>query len=513
MTTSFMQRATRFAALGLLASLAFAASFAIAQPDCAYAARDFGQLCSKYESGNDPAQIDPNSAYGAYQMSPGNAYTFAKELKAKEVKASSDEQLATYATWGKALVNAYKSDGKETGTSFDKAWKSCAKQDESLFFDAQYNYCKEHYYKEALKYIAIAIPDLDLSKYTAALKNTIFSTAIQHGPYGCVYYIMQPALEEVGGYTSGLAESVLIDLIYYERSRTQKKAPADSATQISTSDATAKSYGIAGKYLSHFYSCSSAVQVSVYNRLHNSERKDAQELLVKKGVTCKHTKTKGGKAVYSAQTDATHTVKTTKTTCASCGAVLSGATKKKNVAHAWIYKDAKWHCECGHNGVVHSVRCYVATSKIKVLAKTKDSAKTVATMTKGGVYKPSKVALKNDGLYWGKFTVNGKTGYVKMSLLSSHGSACSSSHEFVNDICTLCDIPRKLASGLKAGTYQLASKTTMRKAAYTASSKVQKIAAGKKVKVKKLVKNSYGEYFAKATYNNKSGYIAISAFV
>lgn len=482
------------------------------QPSCAFAARDLGQLCAKYESGNDPAEIDPNSAYGAYQMSPGNAYTFAKELKAKTLKAPSDADLAMYATWGKALVNAYKKDGKETGSKFDKAWKSCSKQNRDLFFTAQYNYCKVHYYGEALKYIKIAIPALDVNKYTAALKNAIFSTAIQHGPYGCVYYIMQPAFEEVGGMSTGMAESVLIDLIYYERSRTQKKAPADGATQISSSDATAKSYGIAGRYLSHFYSCSSDVQISVYNRLHNSERADAQKLLVKKGVTCKHAKVKGAKKVYSAQTDATHTVKVTKETCAACGAVLCNAVKKKNVAHTWTYSGAKWSCACGHAGVVHGICYYSAPSKLKVLKKASSSAKSVATMVKGGIYKPIKVTFASDGFYWGKFEVAGKKGFVRMSQLKAHGTGCTAGHEYVNDVCTLCGASRDMAAGIKAGKRKLVSGVAMFKAAYSASGKLAKVAAGKTVKVAKLVVNAYGDCYAKVTYNSKTGYIALDAF-
>ena len=482
------------------------------QPACAYATRDLGQLCAKYESGNDPAEVDPNSAYGAYQMSPGNAYTFAKELKAGDLKTSSKEQTETHAAWGKALVAAYNNDGKVTGTKFDKAWKKCAKQDSELFFTAQYNYCKKHYYNEALKYINIAVPELDVSKYTAALKNAIFSAAIQHGPYGCVYYILEPALKKVGGFSEGMAESVLIDQMYYERSRVQSKAPADGATQISTSSAAAKSYGIAGKYMSHFYSCSSAVQVSVYNRLHNKERQDAQTLLVKKGVTCKHTKVKGGKAVYLDVTDAAHTVKTTKKTCASCGAVLCGALKKNNVAHSFAYDGAKWQCVCGQAAVVHTVkRFYVAAKKTQVLAKAKDGAKSVAVMTKGGVYKPSKVTLASDGFYWGKFSISDTTGYVKMSLLKAHGTGSAKSHEFVNDTCSLCGVSRKLAGGVKAGTFKLSSKATLTKAAYGASKKLVKIAAGKSVTVSKLVVNAYGDYYAKASYGDKSGYIPITA--
>lgn len=484
-----------------------------AVPASAHAARDFGQLCSKYETGNDPAEIDPASAYGAYQMSPGHAYTFSKELKNGDIKASSDAKQKLLATWGKALVKAYGKDGGNTGSRFDKAWKACAEEDGTLFFNAQYSYCERHYYDEALKYIKIAVPGLDVSNYTAALKNALFSTAIQHGPYGCVYYILKPALKEVGGWQKGLAESVLIDLIYYERSRVESKAPADSATQISASDATAKSYGIAGKYLVHFYSCSSAVQVSVYNRLHNNERKDAQALLVKKGVTCTHSKIKGGVVKYSAQTDATHTEKVTKKTCAACKAVLCGAITKKKVAHKWVYSATKWSCACGHAGVAHSVCAYKAPSRLAVLAKAKATADTVAHMVKGGLYKPTKVTLASDGFYWGRFSVGGKEGYVRMAKLVPHGSACDGEHAFLDDSCVYCKATRTQAKGVKTGARKLVAASTLRKAAYSASGKVAKIAKGASVKVTKIVANRYNERFAKVTYGKKTGYLKIEALV
>lgn len=501
-------------ALAALLALALSAAFAFL-PDVtqAHAARDYGQLCSKYETGNDPAEIDPDSAYGAYQMSPGHAYTFSKELKNGTIKASTEAKQKTLTSWGKALVKAYGKDGDNTGGKFDKAWRACAAEDNTLFFNAQYDYCERHYYQEALKYIKIAIPGLDVDKYTDALKNAIFSTAIQHGPYGCVYYIMKPALEEVGGWQDKLAESVLIDLIYYERSRTVSKSPDDSATQISTTDSTAKAYGIAGKYLAHFYSCSSAVQVSVYNRLHNNERKDARALLVKEGVTCAHSKTKGGSVKYSSQTDAGHTEKVTKKSCASCGAVLCGAITKKSVSHKWVYEGTKWHCACGRAGVVHSLTAYKAPDKVTVRSKASGSASKVATMVKGGLYQPSKVSLAKDGFYWGKFSVGGKTGWVKMSSLSAHGDGCVKDHAFLNDKCVYCGVTRTQAKGVKAGTRKLAGKATLRKAAYGASSKVTTIASGKSVHVTKLVTNAYGSCFAKVSYGKKSGYIYIGALV
>lgn len=500
--------AAAFALAAALCSLAIV----LVSPQSAFAARDLGQLCSKYETGNDPAEIDPASAYGAYQMSPGHAYTFAKELRDKEISNSKDAELETFATWGASLVKAYNQDGKETGSKFNAAWKKIAAENSTLFFNAQYRYCKKRYYDEAVKYIKIAIPGLDVTKYTSALKNAIFSTAIQHGPYGCVYYIMKPALEEVGGWQDGLAESVLIDLIYYERSRVDSAAPASSATQISATDSTAKSYGINGMYLVHFYSCSSAVQVSVYNRLHNNERKDAQALLVKKGVTCKHTKTTGGKVVYSAANDATHTEKTTKKVCATCKAVLCGAMTKKGVAHKWTYTGTKWKCACGHEGVVHSIRTYKAPSKLTVRASRSTSAKAVATMTKGGLYKPSKVTLKG-GHYWGMFTVSGKTGYVLMSKLSSHGDGCASEHAHLDDECVYCGVSRAAAKGVKSGNHKTIEKAVLRKAAYSASSKVATIAAGKTVKVKSTVVNAYGDAWLKVTFGSKSGYVKLSALV
>ena len=247
-----------------LAALLSVCALALIFPVQAHAARAYGSLCSTYESGNDPACIDSGCAYGAYQMSYENARGFASWLY-----SSSN---STYKSWGKKLKAA------KTVSAFNTAWRSIAKASPSAFFTRQYAYCKKVYYSPAVSYWKKAAPGFDTANYTWALRSVIFSTAIQHGPQGSCDRVFKLALKDLGGWKTTLTEKQLINAIYYERSEVTPTAPKSGAIKIA-STTTSRSLGIAGKYLVHFYSCSSATQIGVYDRLHNKERKDALSLL------------------------------------------------------------------------------------------------------------------------------------------------------------------------------------------------------------------------------------------
>lgn len=503
------QRKTAITALVFALSFLVIVLLAVAAPAQAHAAREYGVLCSKYETGNNPAEIDPNCAYGAYQMSPGHAYSYASWLKEGAGQTAESDEYKTCVKWGKKLLKAYKNDGNYTGTKFDTAWVACNSANSELFFNTQYSYCKTHYYDEAVKYWKIVAPGFNPDNYSIALRCALFSTAIQHGPYGSAYYILKNALDDVGGWKKGMAEDTLINAIYFERSEVVSTAPKSGAIKMTGS--AAASYGISGMYLLHFYSNSSAVQVGVYNRLHNNERKDALAMMLNAGVKCTHGYVLGGNQSYkaSAATDTKHCLVTTSKTCATCGKKITVKATTEYVKHKFnIYKKGKRKCACGVAYKVHSAsKYYRATSATPLRESAKKSSKQTGTVAKGTMVKPQQVKVGSDGNYWAKLSISGATGWASMKTLSVHGNG-STGHVFQNGKCKYCKAKQITTLGTKKGKYRALKKTRFHKAAYNASKKGKKIKKGKTVKVTKIVRNCYGNLWGKTKY----GYVELKLF-
>ncbi len=493
-----------------LAAGALALGVGMLAPAQAHAARAYGSLCSKYESGNDPSEVDQGAAYGAYQMSPGNAHTYATWLKEGAGYKEESDKYKTCVKMGKKLVKAYKKDGESTGSKFTSAWKACNTLDTTLFFNTQYSYCKKHYYDEAVKYWKMVASGFDPDDYSVALRCTLFSTAIQHGPYGSAYYILKNALKDVGGWKKGMGEDVLINAIYYERSAVVKTAPKSGA--IKMTGTVAKKYGINGKYLLHFYSNSSAVQVGVYNRLHNNERKEALALMLKKGAKCTHGYIKGGKKTYTSSkaTETTHYVVTSAVYCTTCGKKVKAKKTQKHASHSFTkYSGVAIKCACGAKFKTHSEsKYYVAGSSVVLRAQAKASAKQNGQVLKGLIVKPSKIKVGSDRNYWVKLSVGNITGWTRLSSLSVHGNG-GTGHVFVDGVCKYCKASEAVTKNTVASTYKALQKTTYFKAAYSASKKGSNIKKGKKIKVVKVVRNAYGNLWGKT----KTGtYIDLSLF-
>ncbi len=496
--------------VALVAAGALALGASMLAPAQAHAARAYGLLCSKYESGNDPSEVDQGAAYGAYQMSPGNAHTYATWLKEGAGYKENSDKYKTCVKMGKKLVKAYKKDGESTGSKFTSAWKACNTLDTTLFFNTQYSYCKTHYYDEAVKYWKMVASGFDPDDYSVALRCALFSTAIQHGPYGSAYYILKNALKDVGGWKKGMGEDVLINAIYYERSAVVKTAPKSGA--IKMTGTVAKKYGINGKYLLHFYSNSSAVQVGVYNRLHNNERKEALSLMLKKGVKCTHGYTKGGKKTYTSSkaTETTHYVVTSAVYCTTCGKKIKSKKTQKYVKHSFTkYSGANIKCACGAKFMTSSAAKYYVTGASTVLrTQAKASAKQNGQVLKGLVVKPSKIKVGSDHNYWAKLSVGNITGWTRLSSLSVHGNG-GKGHVFVDGVCKYCKASEAVTKNTVASTYKALQKTTFFKAAYAASKKGSVVKKNKKVKVIKVVRNAYGNLWGKT---KAGGYIDLSLF-
>jgi hypothetical protein len=126
-----------------------------------------GKLSEKYESGNrGPATVssgagDPGGvSYGTYQLSSkvGRADDFVKKYYAKEfvgLKAGTDE--------------------------FTKKWKNLAAADADGLRRNEHEYIKETHYDPQVKKLAHDL-GLDVDKRSAAFRDVVWSTAVQHGP-------------------------------------------------------------------------------------------------------------------------------------------------------------------------------------------------------------------------------------------------------------------------------------------------------------------------------------------
>ena len=265
-------------------------------PGSAHAARTYGQLCEEYESNGNPYALDDSNppggnVYGAYQMSAGNAVKYAKQLCSKYAVSNPD-----YAAYGEQLLDAYDKDGEKCSSNFSKAWKAIFPNQKSAYYQTQYNYVKSIYYDDAVKKWAAEVDGFKASdkRFSNALRNVIFSTAVQHGPSGSAS-IFSKAMKSIGGYSDSLTEWEIIEAIYAERSRiTTKKALRDSGVKgtIYTIAASDYSYNLKhglisseqavllkGSCLAHFYQNSGNIQAGVYVRLANREPAAAQELL------------------------------------------------------------------------------------------------------------------------------------------------------------------------------------------------------------------------------------------
>ena len=307
------QRTTRSIALVAAALLCLCVCM-LAFPTTAHAARTYGQLCEKYESNGNPYAVDDSNPYGgnvfgAYQMSSGNAVKYAQQLCSKYATSNPD-----YAEYGKQLLAAYEKDGKKCSSNFSKAWKAVFPDQKSAYYQTQYNYVKSAYYTPAKKLWEKYVPgfDADSPQYSNAIRNVIFSTAVQHGvggtttqPDGSAAYtgsvkMFVNAINSLGGYSSKLTEEQIIAAVYAERSKVitvaDKKqqlrdvgysnADIKSMTFYKIKDSDIPTYlknsltkKLVGKCLSYFYSNPGVVQVGVFNRLGIGEPAAAKALL------------------------------------------------------------------------------------------------------------------------------------------------------------------------------------------------------------------------------------------
>ena len=264
-------------ALSVVGSLFLLPASATAADD--YEKEMLGTLSASYEAGS-PGTISSGvgdsggKSYGSYQFA--SAYDIPKAFFNWCLK--SDD--AYYQSIGQRLSDAYTADGKTYSSAFDAEWKALAKENADGFEQAQRNYVQLKYYDPAVKQLEEEYSGFDMDNYSIALRNVIWSRAVQLGVGGCVS-MMDYVFGKIGEFANQ-PESQLIDAIYEESGEV---LPKTSSTKNYMSGDTAEKYGVAGMYLSWFPSASGEVQLGVYSRLRINEPAKAQNMLAVYGYT------------------------------------------------------------------------------------------------------------------------------------------------------------------------------------------------------------------------------------
>lgn len=163
-----------------------------------------GALSEKYESGGrGPSTVstgegDPGGvSYGTYQLASkiGRADQFVKKHYPKEFegqKGGSDE--------------------------FTKKWKELAAKDADGLRKNEHQFIKEtHYDPQAAKLLKDV--KLDVAKRSAAFRDVVWSTAVQHGPNTDVIVVAVKSLLTEGKKLDDVTDEPIIKAVYAERGR------------------------------------------------------------------------------------------------------------------------------------------------------------------------------------------------------------------------------------------------------------------------------------------------------
>lgn len=100
-------------------------------------------------------------------------------------------------------------------SGFDSAWKALAKNYGQQFDQMQHGFIKSTHYDPAYTSIKNTT-GLDVSKYSPALQNVLWSVATQHGAGGA-----QKVFKNAG-VKMGMSEAEIIKRVYNERSKVDK---------------------------------------------------------------------------------------------------------------------------------------------------------------------------------------------------------------------------------------------------------------------------------------------------
>jgi hypothetical protein len=166
--------------------------------------KQLGSLSDKYESGNrGPATVstgvgDPGGvSYGTYQLASkiGRADEFVKKHYPDEFK------------------------GLKGGTEeFTKRWKELAEKDADGLRKKEHQFIRETHYDPQAAKLAKDLK-LDVTKRSAAFRDVVWSTAVQHGPNTDVIVVAAKSLLSEGKKLDDVSDEALVKAVYAERGR------------------------------------------------------------------------------------------------------------------------------------------------------------------------------------------------------------------------------------------------------------------------------------------------------
>jgi len=180
-----------------------------------------GIRASKYESNLNPADISNTpgdiggKSYGAWQFSSktGSLDSFINSLKGTNTEVYTK------------LAGAKAKDGNSFGSNFDNAWKNIASSDKEGFLKLQQDYIKKTYFDKAAQDLKSKY-GFDINTKSAALKESLWSTVVQHGVGGAKSIFSKLNLNN--------SDKNIINDLYNERQKVNKYF-RDSSAQVKQS--------------------------------------------------------------------------------------------------------------------------------------------------------------------------------------------------------------------------------------------------------------------------------------
>ena len=163
---------------------------------------ELGNLSMYWESGKKGSGVisksrnDPGGpSYGLYQISLKKGYL--------------EDFLENEGSYFRSILGPHSPGSSE----FNKVWNQLSVLFPAEFQKAQHEYIERTHYKKYALRIKYQL-DLDVNKYSNVLKEVVWSTAVQHGPYTDVFYnaLVNHDLEK-------MSEEDVVRRVYAERSR------------------------------------------------------------------------------------------------------------------------------------------------------------------------------------------------------------------------------------------------------------------------------------------------------
>jgi hypothetical protein len=182
-----------------------------------------GDLSARFESGRANVQaigysVTGGTSYGTYQIAsrPGTLSSFFKHLEAKAPE------------WADRLKNAGKADTGGIRGNLPDTWRAIAEEDPRRFAAIQHEFINKTHYEPALIQV-YAQTGVNLSEFSQATREVLWSAAVQHGPTGAATMFCQALAELKSRRLTPDAgrdyEKALIEEVYKQRQKNFQDAP------------------------------------------------------------------------------------------------------------------------------------------------------------------------------------------------------------------------------------------------------------------------------------------------